>query len=260
MRNLGTASRVNDTVAQAVFAAIASPATPLMVFGSVARGDGSAVSDVDVLEISRRPSRSYKVGRVHVYPYDETQLRRMAAAGSLFVLHLRREGKIVRDPDGVLASCIAAYRPPVSYEAYRKVLRATARLLDADARAYVSRWKDYNDLAIFVLRTALYIQFAESDEPLFSLSEIAKRLDLLEMSTALGLKNAKEPDFAVFSMAKILAARFLGADIHNPFGTVEALVTNEGLENPPLLAFGLRLLGNPSPALGYDILSFSPLG
>lgn len=259
-RNAGTVSPIDDGIVSTVLGVIASPITPIMLFGSVARGDASAASDVDVLEISKRSARLYKVGRVHVYPYAETHIRRMAATGSLFVLHLKREGKIVRDPDGILTECIAAYRPPINYEGYRRALRATARLLDADVSAYLQRWHVYNDLAIFVLRTALYVRFAENDEPLFSLTEIGKRMNVPEMVAVPALKNASAPDFAAFSMATTLVARLLDVDIHNPFGTVEALVTNEGFENPPVLAFGLRLLGNPSQALGYDILSFSPLG
>jgi hypothetical protein len=50
----------------------------------------------------------------------------------------------------------------------------------------------------------------------------------------------------------------LVTQISNPYGSVEALIANEGIENPLVVAFGLRILGKKSFELSYDLLTAPP--
>lgn len=250
---------ISDESRAAIYAVAGSADSALMVFGSVARGDASPMSDVDVLELTRQSRRPTKAGKVHVYRYTADHLRRMAESGSLFVLHLRLEGEILRDDDGLLKRCLSSYKPPKTYALHRSRLKSTAMLMDAGRDAYSQLSNVYNDLAIYVLRTVLYIQFAESGRPTFSLTQIAKVLKSADLDRALTLKNSGKADFETFVLSARLAAHWLETSLRNPYGTVEALLTNEGPDNLPLMTFGLRLLGVPSPDVGYD-LNFFPLG
>jgi len=249
------ADTLSHDVTSSALRALRSATTPAMIFGSVARGDASEVSDIDVLELTPHSSGVNAFGRVHVYAYAESRLRSMAEHGALFVLHLKLEGRILRDFNGALDSCLRAYKPPQAYEPYLRALRATANLLETSSEAYEARWKSYNDLAVFIMRTALYVRFAEVGDPVFSLTAIARRLQRQEFTSALKLKTAKAPAFDNYVLVCALVSEFLNTRIHNPFGTIEALVTNQGLEHPSLVAWGLRLLGNESPTLGYDLLT-----
>jgi predicted nucleotidyltransferase len=239
-----------------VLRVVRSTTTSVMLFGSFARGDASPESDVDVLELGRRTLQMYTVGRFNVYQYSTTHLQRLSEAGSLFALHLKLEGRIIRDLSSDLHRCLETYRTPSSYDSHRLIARGTANLLDIDRQAYGKSWRLYNDLALFVLRTALYIKLAEAGEPTFSLKRIAIRLQEPDVGSALTLKHASIPNFELFSSCVRLISRTLATQIHNPFGSIEALVTNEGLENPSLFAFGLRLLGVTKPSIAYDLLSF----
>lgn len=260
MTNLPNLNPQLSKALQAVLDAVRPRQSPLMIFGSFARGDASASSDVDVLELTDKRSRPYVVGRAHVYPYTDQRLRTMAESGALFVLHLRKEGLVFRDPNGALAQLLDSYSPPVSYDPYRLALRSAANLLDTSYERYSTRWKAYNDLAIFILRTTLYIHFVEMGDPVFSLAEIARRLQRNELKAALSLKSASTPDFDLFKSTGVYVSELLGTKIHNPFGSVEAFITNEGVRNPAVTVFGLRLLGNENPGMGYDLLTSSPLG
>ncbi len=63
-----------DIVTSNVLSAVKSRDNSIMVFGSVARGDQSVTSDIDVFELSAKRRRPYKVGRVNVSVYDEPTL------------------------------------------------------------------------------------------------------------------------------------------------------------------------------------------
>jgi hypothetical protein len=260
MKQLGNDVLIDDDIRHTVLHAVKGENSAVMLFGSVARGDASPLSDIDVLQLSDRRTRPYKVGRTNVSVYDEATLLGMAHRGSLFVLHLRDEGQILRDSDGRLRKCLEAYQPQSDYEPYRRALRETANLLDVPKEEYKRRWKAYNEVAMFLLRSTLYAHFAEAGNPVFSLAVVQQRLERPDVADAFTLKSAPGPCYREFVVAGHLLSEFLRATIRNPFGTVEALVTNTGMENPLMLAFGLRLLGRKDFELSYDLLLFPPFG
>src|SRR5205823_1249978 len=96
---------------EAIAEAVHPDGIATMLYGSYARGDSTPDSDVDVLELVAHAPRSYSRGRVNVTQYLPAHLRRMAASGSLFVLHLRSEGLVLDDHTGVLQRCLDAYVP-----------------------------------------------------------------------------------------------------------------------------------------------------
>ena len=92
------------------------------LFGSAARSSTDLLSDRDVLVTARslktvRPyiqelgSKGYSVA-----PFSHARLQRMVAAGSLFVQHLKMEGKIIQDTEHWLEDCLGNFSPKNSYE------------------------------------------------------------------------------------------------------------------------------------------------
>jgi hypothetical protein len=240
-------------IADEALGAVSDAAAPLMIFGSFARGDPSEDSDIDVLVLAPRGTQPVKRGRVNVSAYDEHTLLGMAERGSLFVLHLRNEGRVLRDRRGRLEHCLNSYRAPNSYKPVRTTLRGVANLLDATEPQYTQRWKGYNEVALFVLRTLLYAHFAEAGDPVFSLRVIRQRMHREDLEVALALKTSQNPGFVEFAVARSLVEEFVEAKVLNPFGTVEALIANTALENPSVLAFGLRLLGRQTSEFRYHL-------
>jgi len=133
-------------------------------------------------------------------------------------------------------------------------VREVASLLDATEVEYKQRWKGYNEVALFVLRTLLYAHFAEVGKPVFSLPVIRQRMQREDLEIALALKRSGSPQFAEFAAARGLVEELLGSKVKNPFGTIEALITNTALENPSVLTFGLRLLGRGGSELRYHLV------
>src|SRR5437868_801459 len=88
-----------------------APVRAAMLFGSVARDTNSNRSDVDVLQLMASPSPSYAIGPLSVSVYTADALKELALQGSLFVLHLKTEGKILHDPERLLDECLKSYHP-----------------------------------------------------------------------------------------------------------------------------------------------------
>jgi hypothetical protein len=78
----------------------------LLVYGSQARGDAVATSDLDLLALVDTPRPSTYTGDVNVSYYTGEQLT--TGIGTLFGAHLKRDSKIVWDPDGMLATAVDA--------------------------------------------------------------------------------------------------------------------------------------------------------
>lgn len=227
--------------------------TPLMLFGSYARGDNSPTSDIDVLELSTQSRRAYRVDCMNISVYSETTLREMSHSGSLFVLHLKVDGLILRDPGNKLKQVLDEYRRPTNYDRLRYSLRELAMLLDASEPAYNDHWMQYNQLLVFILRSTIYADFAEAGVPTFSLSVICADLADDELNEALKLKSAAVPQYSNFQRAQKAVRKYLKASTANPYGTTEALITNLTTSNPWILKFGLGLLGREAEGFGYDL-------
>ncbi len=256
--NFNPATALLRDISAHIIGTVRSNSSPLMLFGSVARGDASPHSDIDVLELAVRRRRPYKIGRLNISVYDEPTLARMAERGSLFVLHLHLEGKILRDPAVTLQSCLDRYQSPSDYEPFRSALREIANLLDVDRGHYELRWRAYNELALYIVRSELYSRLAEIGQPLFNLQAVAQRIGRSDVSRVLGLKDSSLPDYGLFEESRVVIAGILQMTIKNRFGTIEALVTNLGDRNSLLVAFGLRLLGRERFELSYDLLTAPP--
>lgn len=79
--------------------------------GSMARGDARPDSDIDLVVLCERPVRELvaalpevmRGGQVSLVCRTLDQIQEMALEGSLFLHHVRTEGKILHDPDGLLA-------------------------------------------------------------------------------------------------------------------------------------------------------------
>ncbi len=75
------------------------------LYGSESRGDASLSSDVDILMIGEgslppQVSQSFRGRRISVSRYGWAEIGRMAGYGSLFLHHLRAEGRVLHESPG----------------------------------------------------------------------------------------------------------------------------------------------------------------
>src|ERR1700694_2431878 len=75
-----------------------------VLYGSMARGDDDIFSDVDLLIIDDNADRQPSLSSATIVQYTWSEFSEMASYGSLFLWHLRMEGRTLSaDDDGRIA-------------------------------------------------------------------------------------------------------------------------------------------------------------
>ena len=172
------------------------------IFGSQARRTADLLSDRDVLVVGDPSSArdctvaGWQARAWHVSVFDRVAFARLANVRSLFVQHLKQEGRIVRDDGRLLAAALEGYLPKRDYSAERNdALRQIAALPYSSG----SRWFDLclADIAYVFFRNAAILHFASTGFYCFQYDELVVRvadkfgLSDAEQSALLALRDLK---------------------------------------------------------------------
>jgi hypothetical protein len=221
----------------------------VMLFGSCARGDQHVASDVDVLQVVERWRPSYAVGRISVSVYTCARLFELARSGSLFVLHLATEGRLIEDPTDTLSRILASYRTPSDYSGARDKLRRALSVLDVNRVAFERNPDGFLRVGLHILRTALYVRCIEQGTPVFSMPRVARLLGdphIEELFVSRGPRG-----YAFFSELRARSRRELATAGINEFGSLEALAVALYEDCPIASQLALKLLRGDA-RIDYD--------
>jgi predicted nucleotidyltransferase len=215
----------------------------VMLFGSVARGDAESGSDVDVLVLSEQPAALRERVPLSVTSYSPLHLEMMARHGSLFVLHLRSEGRVLVDRHRKLEEILRLWVQP-DYDRMREGIRAATALLDVNPECF--RNERSLQIAIFLLRSVLYLDCARKGAPTFGMRAVSHLLDDARIANFFGTMRRKLGDERIaalrLSQAKVLLADRLDGLARNPFGTLEALAVSWHHQYPMASHLAVQLL------------------
>jgi predicted nucleotidyltransferase len=180
--------------------------TALMLYGSRARGDFNASSDVDLLGVSPTlPSHLVSEGNIKLNIYHQDVLLNMAVDGSLYVWHLKCEGKTIFDHEQSLNNILSSFVLKKDYSKKRYEAAMTGWLLfspgvlDSQNELIVST-------VVYVVRTIAYSILAEKNTPAFSLRDVMlhisddnlKKLWLIKHKSS--MRNAELERFGNFML------------------------------------------------------------
>jgi hypothetical protein len=193
------------------------------LYGSYARGDYDAASDVDVLHIATSRACGERIdGRVSLHTYDIRDLLAMARRGSLFILHLLREAKPLHDPRGLLADLSTAFRKPDSYafEA-RRTLGPASALLDIDESLFETAPQAFIGAAIFLSRTLVYAEHADHGPFSFSLRSLAEKDETAAMLRGIKDRSSSHSDFR--RVRQVVRSKLASSSVREDASSIQEL-------------------------------------
>jgi Nucleotidyltransferase domain len=238
------------------------PADPiaLALYGSQARGTAGPFSDIDLLAVVEHGAGSYSNGRTNVTAYLPATLERMAEHGSLFVLHLKTDAKILADDFGVLRDILRRYRQPASYDRLFAELRAAGSALviavdDKDDKlAHRLR-----SLAVYLIRSGVYAQAATAQCPIFDMRAAADFLGLPEIAQILSRHVGDGADKADLQRLAYALSLVIGPVEKTRHQSVESLAVDLSDTRPYAAALLAQVLVGTAPGVDYTALTPPPL-
>lgn len=247
---------VERDIPSATAAALADSATVagaigVVLYGSYARGDHRSTSEVDVLVVADRPAGSRKVEIANVSTYTPAQL--VSARGSLFGMHLARDGLVLDDTDGLVASLIASMGEPDPAVLIKRI-RHVGAVLDGDPSDHLG---GRVRVARYLLRTAVYVAALADGEPCFSVRELAERAGEPALVRILAADAGTAPPLAAGVLDDLLArlGALVGPLASDPHGGLRNLIVAEWFEDPARASLGVLVLADERADLDYTALA-----
>lgn len=221
----------------------------LIIYGSRARGDHIATSDLDLLAVVPEMRRGFTAGSVSVSCYTRDQLA--TAKGTLFGAHLRRDSRVLLDPNLGLADLLEDMGD-VDTDRLLERIRRFSCVLNANPDDRSRSLKGLVRQARYLLRSAMYGLAIREGEPCFSVRELAERHHDPQL---VGLLASRPPADATPSELDTLCERLsslLGQLPDNPHGSLDALIVNEWNSDPELVSIAVMARGHESRSDPYE--------
>lgn len=166
------------------------PTIAAMLYGSRARGAPRVGSDIDILQLVPEHVGSYSVGEANITPYTVHHLTLLAESGSLFVRHLRDEGRVLADDHGSLHKAIQAYVEPTDYSGLRRELVILlASLTTSGADQYAT---GLLRVGVYAARSALYIATGEKGTLTFDIDKASRLAGTPQVAALLRAPELKD--------------------------------------------------------------------
>lgn len=181
------------------------------LFGSVARGDSSPTSDLDLLFVTREDRhRQVTRGNVTVYHYPWKDLKQSAQKGALFLCHLIREARALFDPEERLETLRETFQFKTSYDedirlasdlGWFLVHHGTA--LNPDLVARRIAW---------CVRTILIARSVADGKPVFSTNELVRSVNSPHVEELIAQRREGKVSFAQLNSFALFLNSFGASD------------------------------------------------
>ncbi|PZX18418.1 hypothetical protein LX81_01049 [Palleronia aestuarii] len=144
--------------------------------GSVARCESDILSDKDLLAVgcsveAEMAVSDYKASGWNIAHYSWLEFNEMAQSQSLFVQHVKQDGRIVRDDQGYLRNLLDIYRPNCNYTEQLSSAIKPIRLFGGVESSYWGKLFQA-DILYVAVRNACILHRATVAEPEFDFKRL----------------------------------------------------------------------------------------
>lgn len=183
----------------------------ICIIGSNARRTADALSDRDVLLVGPQDAELDRVLTTwsargwNASVFDRPSFCRLADVQSLFVQHVKQEGRIVRDDHGYLSATLASYVPKPDYQGERNDALRQALAIPPPNNDY---WHDLcvADITYVLFRNAAILHLGSGGKYCFGFDEL-----VAEIADEFGLKASEASSLLALRSGKhCYRARVLG--------------------------------------------------
>ncbi len=212
----------------------------LLVYGSRARRDAVAGSDLDLIALVDTSRASTYAGDVNLSYYTREQLA--TGIGTLFGAHLKRDSKILWDPDGLLATAVNAMGEVDTGRLLRRAWKMS-ELFTALERDLPKYLPGLLREARYLLRSCLYAQAIATGRPCFSVRELAARQNDPHLARLLASRHSEGPTVEDLDECLSRLRQIIGEFPPSENGSLEATIVNEWERPGDLLSVAFLALG-----------------
>ena len=220
----------------------------LLVYGSQARGDAVAGSDLDLVALVDMPRPSTYAGDVNVSYYTREQLA--TGIDTLFGAHLKRDSRIVWDPDDLLGTAVEAMGVVDTNRLLRRAWQMS-ELFTTPERDLPKYLPGLLREARYLLRSCLYAQAIGLGQPCFSVRELATRHGDPDLAHLLASRQTGEQSAEDLNDCLSRLQQIIGEFPPSKNGSLEATIVNEWERPGDLLSMAFLALGITGQGADY---------
>ncbi|WP_418605848.1 nucleotidyltransferase domain-containing protein [Georgenia sp. SUBG003] len=230
------------------FPDLPADARALLVYGSQARGDAVAGSDVDLLALVDTPRPSTYAADVNISYYTGNQLT--TGIGTLFGAHLKRDARILWDPEGELAAHLDALGEVDTERLLRRAWKMS-ELFTTPRQDLPKYLPGLLREARYLLRSCLYAQAIAAGRPCFSVRELATRHNDPHLALLLASRHSRDASIEDLDECLSRLRQIIGGFPPSTNGSLEATIVNEWERPGDLLSVAFLALGITGQGTDY---------